>query len=160
MKASQKVTVLILAGIFGLSTHSFGQMKHMDHIMVSPDTIKWMDGPPFFMPGMKLAVIEGDPSGTGMYTIRGKFPKKYKIMPHYHPTDEHVTVLKGKFYMGVGDKIDESKASALPEGGYANMMANTHHYAYTKKPCIVQVHGMGPFTITYINPADDPRNKK
>jgi hypothetical protein len=28
-----------------------------------------------------------------------------------------------------------------------------------KKATVIQVHGLGPFTITYVNPADDPRNQ-
>lgn len=161
MKTALKIAGVILVYVFSTNTLSFGQMSNMDnHLMVVPDALKWMEGPPFFQPGMKLAVIEGDPSGNGHYTIRGKFPKNFKIMPHFHPTDEHVTVIKGKFYMGIGDKMNEATATELPLGGYANMHAGTHHYAFTKKPCIVQVHGVGPFAITYLNPADDPRNKK
>ena len=156
-----KIAAIIFASTIGAHMDSIGQMTHKaDHLMVLPDAIKWVDGPAFFQPGSKMAVLEGDPSGTGPYTIRGKLPKNFKIMPHFHPTDEHVTVLKGKFYMGIGDKLNEDAATELPAGGYANMHAGTHHYAFTKKPCMVQVHGVGPFGITYLNPADDPRNKK
>jgi len=31
-----------------------------------------------------------------------------------------------------------------------------NHYAWTDGETVVQVHGQGPFAITYVNPADDP----
>ena len=161
MNTFQKIAVVMLVGIFSFSLNGFAQTGTMpDHLMVLPDNIKWGPGPAHFPAGMQVAVIEGDPSGTGQYTIRAKFPKNFQILPHFHPTDEHITVIEGEFFMGIGDKLDENKATGLPTGGYADMKAGTHHYAFTKKETIVQVHGVGPFAITYVNPADDPRNKK
>jgi quercetin dioxygenase-like cupin family protein len=81
-------------------------------------------------------------------------------MPHSHPVDEHITVIEGSFYMGLGDKFDENTGKEIPAGGFAVMVTGTHHYAFTKKECIIQLHGMAPWGINYINPTDDPRNKK
>ncbi|HKO81401.1 MAG TPA: cupin domain-containing protein, partial [Chitinophagaceae bacterium] len=83
----------------------------------------------------------------------------YKIPPHWHPTMEHVTVLEGSFYMGTGEKFDEAKATELKTGGFSAIAAKTAHYAFSKDKCVIQVHAMGPFALTYINPADDPRKK-
>ncbi len=162
MKSKQKIAVLILFGIFSLVAKVQAQMTNMsaDHIMVMPNDIKWGDAPASLPPGAKAAVIEGDPKAAGLFTMRLKLPADYMIMPHSHPADEHVTVLEGDFYMGVGDNFDEKAAMKIPTGGFAVMKTGTHHYALSKNECIIQLHGMGPWGINYLNPADDPRNKK
>ena len=126
----------------------------------SAKEVKWGAPPPVFPPGAKFAVIAGDPATTGLVTVRFEMPAGYKIPPHFHPTDEHVTVLKGSFSLGMGDVIDEAHALTLSPGGYAVAMANMHHYAYTTTGATIQVHMQGPFAITYVNPADDPGQKR
>ena len=81
------------------------------------------------------------------------------IAPHWHPTDEHVTVVSGTFALGMGDKFDKKQMKELPAGGYALLPAQMRHFAYAKTDAIVQVHGMGPFALTYVNPADDPSKR-
>lgn len=162
MKAIQKIAALILLGIFSIVAQVQSQEMKMqgEHIMVMPKDIKWVDAPPGLPPGSKAAVIEGDPGVTGLFTMRAKIPANYKIMPHLHPADEHITVIKGSCYMGIGDKFDKKSAKMMPTGAFAVMKTGTHHYFFTNEECIIQLHGMGPWGITYINPADDPRNKK
>jgi hypothetical protein len=162
MKAKQIFAVLMLSVLFISTTKAQEQMHHAtsDHIMVMPNDIKWVDAPPSLPAGAKVAVIEGDPKAAGLFTMRIKLPANYKIMPHSHPADEHITVLEGSLYMGLGDKFDENTAKEIPSGGFGVMATGTHHYAFSKKECILQLHGMGPWGINYINPADDPRNKK
>lgn len=128
--------------------------------LVTPDTIKWGDPPPVLSPGAQLAVISGNPAGAGPYVIRLKMPDGYKIMPHWHPTQENVTVLSGEFHIGMGDKFDEAGMQALPAGSFAAALAHQHHYAVAKGETIVQVHGTGPFKLVYVNPSDDPSKKK
>jgi hypothetical protein len=127
------------------------------HVMVSPAEIKWADAPPFLMKGAKFTVVSGDPGAAGPFTIRLRMPAGYKISPHWHPTDENVTVLSGTFLLGMGDKFDPASMKALPAGGFALLPAEMHHFAWTKTGATVQVHGTGPFAITYVNPSDDPR---
>jgi quercetin dioxygenase-like cupin family protein len=132
-------------------------MKHdTTHITFNESDITWMDAPPVLPKGAKMAVLQGDPSKEGEFTVRLTMPANYKISPHWHPTAENVTVVKGDFYLGTGDKFDENSAKLLNPGGFASIPATHHHFAFSKGECIVQVHGMGPFQITYINPADDP----
>ena len=127
---------------------------------VQPEEIKWGPVPPVLPAGAKMALLAGDPAGTGLITIRLKMPAGYRIPPHWHPTDEHVTVISGTFAIGMGDKIDKTQSKTLKPGGYAIAGANMHHYAWTKTGAIVQVNLLGPFQITYVNPADDPSQKK
>lgn len=131
-----------------------------DHTVVLPDDIKWADAPPSLPPGAKIAVLEGDPSKEGPFVMRAKMPDGYKIMPHTHPKDERVTVLSGTLQMGTGEKFDEKATKAMPAGSYGRTAAGVKHFAYTKGETVIQVHGVGPWTIDYVNPADDPRKKK
>ncbi|MBA3253560.1 MAG: cupin domain-containing protein [Burkholderiaceae bacterium] len=129
-----------------------------DHMMATPDELKWVDIPSL-PPGAKLAVIEGPLNQAGPITFRLKLPANYQIPAHWHPAIEHVTVISGTFNMGAGDKLDPTKTKALAAGGIAIMQPKTTHFAWNKEETIVQVHGMGPWGVTYVNPADDPRKK-
>ncbi len=128
------------------------------HVMITPEELVWIDGPDGLPSGAKMVVLEGNPSQPGPFTLRIKIPANYKIPAHWHPAIEHVTVLQGTLFMGDGDKLDESKGKKLSAGSYAVMQVNTHHFAWTgADEAIIQLHGVGPWGITYINPLDDPR---
>jgi ChrR-like protein with cupin domain len=127
------------------------------HVMVAPAEIKWADAPPFLTKGAKFTVLSGDPGAAGPFAIRLKLPAGYKISPHWHPTDEIVTVISGTFSLGMGEKFDQASMKALPAGGFAVLPAEMRHYAWSKGGATVQVNGIGPFAITYVNPSDDPR---
>jgi hypothetical protein len=125
-------------------------------VVVTPDKIQWGPAPPVFQPGAQFAVIAGDPGKAGPFVVRLKFPDGYRVMPHWHPTAENVTVLSGDFRVGMGDKFDESALTTLPAHSIAVVPAHHNHYAMAKGEVEVQVHAMGPFKLTYVNPADDP----
>jgi ketosteroid isomerase-like protein/quercetin dioxygenase-like cupin family protein len=122
--------------------------------------IKWMDAPPFLPKGAKLAVLVGDPGKPEPFTVRLQMPDGYKIPPHTHPTDEHVTVMSGTFRAAMGEKWDDKSLGDFAPGSYANMAAGMAHYAAAKGATVVQVHGVGPFVVNYVNPADDPSKQK
>lgn len=127
------------------------------HVMISNKDLKWIAAPPSLPLGAQAAIIDGDPTKPGEFTMRLKFPANYKIPPHTHPVDEHITVIEGTFSMGLGEKFDAKKAHAMKAGDYARMTAGTKHFAMTNSAAVVQLHGNGPWGITYVNPADDPR---
>ena len=129
------------------------------HVMLTSGDLKWVDGPPSLPPGAKAAGMEGNAKEPGLFTMRLKFPANYKVSPHWHPADEHLTVISGTFYMGMGDKLDEAATKELPTGSFVVMPSKQPHFAMTKGETVVQLHGMGPWGITYVNPADDPRSK-
>jgi quercetin dioxygenase-like cupin family protein len=133
--------------------------SHAHHTMLSPDDIVWQNGPESLPPGAKMAVLFGDPGSAGLFTLRAKFPAGYIVPAHWHPADENITVISGKLKMGLGDKFQRSDLKTMRPGAFGVMPANSHHFAAADEETIIQVHGMGPFAITYINPADDPRNK-
>lgn len=131
---------------------------HADHVMIVPADLKWSPVPSL-PAGAQIAVIEGPPSNAGPITARIKFPANYRLPAHTHPVIEHVTVLSGTFHMGAGDKLDTTKTKALTQGAFAIMQPGTRHFAWTAEETIVQIHSVGPWGITYVDPADDPRKK-
>lgn len=154
MRNRLAIVALVAAG-WGLQ--GAAQDAKPSHILMKPADGKWGEPPPALPKGASLLVLSGDPGKPGAFTVRLKMPAGYKIAPHYHPTDEHVTVLSGTFAMGMGEKFDAQALTDLPAGGFGLMPAQMRHFATAKTAAEIQVHGTGPFTLTYVNPADDPR---
>lgn len=128
------------------------------HTMLTPAELSWTDVGSL-PAGAKLAIIEGPVTEAGPFTFRLKVPANYKLPAHWHAAIEHVTVISGTFNMGVGDKLETSKTKPLTAGSVAIMQPKTNHFWWTAEETIVQIHGIGPWAINYVNPADDPRKK-
>jgi anti-sigma factor ChrR (cupin superfamily) len=127
-----------------------------DNMPVNADGLTWGPAPPVLPEGAQIAILSGDPSKDGLYVLRLKMPANYKVPAHNHPTSEYVTVISGKFHIGMGDKLDEKNGVELRTGGFGEAPAHMNHYAWASEDTVVQVHGQGPFAITYVNPRDDP----
>jgi len=155
MKKLLAVFSLVVTGF--LATPVYAEME--GHMMVSPKSLVWTDVPSL-PPGAKITVIEGPLNEATPFTFRLKFPPNYQIPAHWHPAIEHVTVLSGTFNMGLGDKLDKTKTMPLTTGGVAILAPQIPHFGWTKEATVIQLHGMGPWGITYVNEADDPRKKK
>jgi hypothetical protein len=145
------LAVWLLPATAPLAADTMGDMT-----FVNPGDVKWGNVPPVLPKGAQIAVLAGDPFKPGAYVVRLKLPAGYKIPPHWHTQSENLTVISGAFYLGNGDTLNMAQAHLLQQGGYHSLPAKAHHYAFAKKPTVVQIHGDGPFDITYINPADDP----
>jgi quercetin dioxygenase-like cupin family protein len=116
---------------------------------------------PAFPPSVRLAVVVGQPSEPGPYTIRVKSPHGAKLMPHKHPEDRVYTVISGVFYIGLGDEFDASKLEAYPPGAVIILPGNTHHFHWAKSgEYVTQITALGPLGLEYLNAKDDPRNNK
>jgi quercetin dioxygenase-like cupin family protein len=148
----------IVAALLTLMPATGAAQAHGDHLLVVPSDLKWGDVPSL-PPGAKIAVIEGPMNEAKPFTMRLRLPANYQIPAHYHGAIEHVTVISGTFNMGTGDKLDTKATRALGPGSMAIMQPGTRHFAWTEGETVVQVHGVGPWTVTYVNPADDPRKK-
>jgi quercetin dioxygenase-like cupin family protein len=130
-------------------------------ITLYPTTeIQWKDGPKSLQPGVMMAVLEGDPTKEGFFTIRFRFPDGFKVQPHWHPRVEHVTVISGTLNIGMGDKFDQTATRPMPVGTFGFWPPGMKHFAWVSGETVIQLHGMGPWVITYLNPSDDPRNAK
>ncbi len=110
--------------------------------------------------GAQFTVLEGDPGKEGPFVMRLKMPDGFRIQPHWHPKVERITVIAGTFQLGMGDKFDQSATNAMPTGSYGYWPAGMRHFAWTQGETVLQLHGVGPWSITYVNPADDPRSAK
>ena len=145
------ISVLLVAAIASLANDA----EEMPSIY-KPTETKWKDGPPSIPPGAKMAVLEGDPGKEGPFVMRLKLPDGYRIPPHIHPKPERLTVISGTFKLGMGEKFDDAKGTAMPAGTYGTWKAGMKHYVWTKGETVIQLHGVGPWTIEYVDPKDDP----
>jgi len=127
------------------------------HTVVAADAVKWGAGPPSLPPGAQASVLYGNPANTGPFVMRLKFPAGFVIPPHRHSRDEPVTVLSGSLKLGAGEKIDRGALKPLPPGSFVHLPANMPHAAFAEAETVVQINGVGPFDVKYINPKDDPR---
>jgi quercetin dioxygenase-like cupin family protein len=127
------------------------------HVMENLNTAKWGPAPPFLPAGAQITVLAGDPTKAVPFTVRLKFPANYDIPAHSHPGDEHVAVVSGELFMGMGTKLDRKAGMGLGVGGFALMPANVNHFAYTKSETSIVLYGQGPVDFKYVNPTDDPR---
>jgi len=103
-----------------------------------------------FPPGMKIAVLAGDPGQPAAYTIRLKFPDKYAFPPHWHPGLENVTVISGRFFLAMGEKVDNSALHEYHSGDFLVAPAHMAHYGRVSGETVVQLHGVGPFDIKVV----------
>ena len=128
-----------------------------DSATANAPKLSWGPAPTVFPKGAKMAVVSGDPGKAAPFTVELAFPNGYKIPPHFHPTDEAVEVKKGTFLVGMGDTLDVSKTNAMKVGDKGQVPAQMHHYGIAKGATVVSVTAMGPFAMTYVNPADEPQ---
>jgi quercetin dioxygenase-like cupin family protein len=125
---------------------------------VLPEDIDWE---PFaaFPPDCQLAVVVGHTSEPGPYAVRVKAGHGAKLLPHRHEEDRIYTVISGVFYIGLGEEFDETKLQAYPPGAVVVLPGNTPHFHWAKSgEYVTQVTAIGPISLHYINPEDDPRN--
>lgn len=144
-------------GLALFATTGWAQHAGPHHYVAAQD-LKWA-AVPSLPKGAQIAVLEGPMNQPVPFTVRLKFPANYRIPPHTHPAVERVTVLSGTFHMGMGEKFDPKAAQPVRSGELMIMQPGTAHYAWAEGETVVQLHGMGPWGIDYINPADDPRKQ-
>ena len=127
------------------------------HRIYTPDEIAWKPGPPSLLPGAQMAILEGDPNKPGFFAMRLRFPDGFRIMPHTHPKQERVTVMAGTLNLGNGGTFDKAAARPLRAGSYSTMAPGMQHFGFATGVTEIQLATIGPWTINYVNPADDPR---
>ena len=128
-------------------------------VVVQADEVKWSPAPPSVPKGAQVAVLEGDPTQEGPFTMRLFLPSGYRIAPHTHPAIERLTIMEGTFQIGMGKKFNASALKSLKAGSFTVMQPGTPHFVQAKGTTVVQLNGVGPWKLNYINPADDPRKQ-
>jgi quercetin dioxygenase-like cupin family protein len=147
--------ILPLGAPAAQESQSPGAQSGQAHV-ITPEQVTWGPAPAILPVGARLAVLDGDPSKAGLFTMRLAMPAGYRIPPHFHDVDEHVTVISGAFQVGMGDTFDEGKLTTLPPGTFGVIPPGMRHFARADKATVIQLHGVGPWGLTYVNPADQP----
>ena len=168
MRINEGIALGVITLVLGCSDRPKSESAAVDtnrtSVAATGDTAQpaspvWGPAPQVFPAGAKMAVVSGDPSKEGLFRVELSFPDGYKIPPHFHPTDEVVTVQEGTFLVGMGDKLDPKKTKAMKTGDSGTMAAGMHHYGIARGATVVAVSAKGPFAMTYVNPADDPTKR-
>ena len=121
----------------------------------SPTPLRW--GPvPGVPKGMEGAGVYGDPSKRDLYALRIRMPDGYFMPPHLQPETEILTVIHGTLIVGLGEGFDRERAEVLRAGSVSILPARRPHYFRSVGETIVQVEGIGPLDIEFVNPADAP----
>jgi quercetin dioxygenase-like cupin family protein len=159
-RARWSLWVLLLSAAVGVARAEDTAM-----VMLQPEKLQWGETvlpgspKPAFEKGAQVAVLQGMPGKSGPVVVRLKFPANFVIAPHWHSTDEIITVLSGTLHAGMGDQLDRDKSIGFVTGAFVVMPAKHHHFAWTKEETMVEIHASNPFDINYVNPADDPRQR-
>ncbi len=156
-----KQRALFAAGLMalGLGTSGFAQDASM-RIVVPADPKTWQKEPSI-PHGAKTLVVYGDPKKSGPYMIRIRMPSGYKMHPHKYSNEQFVTVVKGIYWFGTGERYNPMKMRELRGGSALVIPQGTPSYTWARTEVILQVLGEGPVenSIEYINPDDDPRQQ-
>jgi len=155
MKASFKGTLVVAAVATAIAgAAAFAQEKKEaapGHGIVRTADLKWTP----IIKGCELASVGGDMDADGTpFVLRLRCAAGTKIPAHWHPTDEHVTVLKGVFQVGMGEKFDAAGLQTMNVGDFGSIPKEMRHFAFSKTASVVQVNGTGPFKVNWVNPAD------
>ena len=151
---------MLLAVVFPQVRLSAEDTQSADMRLYPPTTIEWKEGPASLPPGAKMALLEGDPTKEGPFVMRLQFPDGYHVPAHTHPKTERVTIISGTGYLAAGETLDRNSAKKLPAGSFGYWPAGMKHAAWFEGETVIQLHGVGPWQINYVNPADDPRKAK
>ncbi len=157
----RKTMLFVAAALVAVTvTEAFGDQTSVmppSHGIFAPGDIKWVDAAPSLPSGAKMAVLKGDPSKEDIFVLRLKLPAGFRIMPHWHPAYENMTVISGEANIGLGDVFDKTKGVKIPAGGFGYITPQMHHFFWVDGETVIQVHGVGPWQRYFLNPDDDPR---
>jgi len=150
-----RLTLLALAAV-GAGAARAADAPGGGWLLREPAAIEWRAAESL-PPGAQVAVLEGDPNREGLFTMRIKMPDGYRVPPHSHSMQERVTVLSGTLNLGTGNTFDAKTTKPLPAGTYSSMAPGMTHFGWMTGETVLQLTTMGPWTVTYVDPADDPR---
>jgi quercetin dioxygenase-like cupin family protein len=136
-----------------------GSKQQADVVLATPAEIQWAAAQAVLPAGAQVAVLYGDPTKEGLFSMRFKLPKGYRVPPHTLSKAGTFTVISGTFRIGMGDKADASKARAMPTGSFIALPPGAPHFVSVDEETVVQLNNIGPWELTYSDPQDDPRQQ-
>jgi hypothetical protein len=119
--------------------------------------LAWGPAPEGLPTGARVAVVSGDPTKAGPFTLRVDMPPEYAVRPHYHPTSEELRLIEGTLHLGHGKKWDQGAMKEVAPDQPVTIGAKEPHFMHAASRVLLEVQSTGPFGITYIDPKDDPR---
>jgi len=150
-------TVAAFSGIFLLAGTVVHAESHVPVAITGPADVGWSPAPPVLPKGAEISVLSGNPFADGIFTLRLKMPAGYDIPGHWHSGAELVTVISGALHLGHGETMDRTSPILLGVGGFVDLPGMHPHYAWTTEATVVQIHGPGPFDMTYYDTDYDPQ---
>jgi quercetin dioxygenase-like cupin family protein len=147
----RRLCVIITASLWFLAAPGAPAQSPPD-----PASLEWTV-PPVLPPGALIAVVSGDPTAPGEFTLLVSMPNGYRLPPHFHPSAERVEVREGTLLVGTGDALDPKRTQALAAGDSATAPAGMHHFSIARGRTVVKATFIGPYTITYLRAEDAPR---
>jgi quercetin dioxygenase-like cupin family protein len=158
LKIFSTIAALLLFLPIALSAQEIVDVGPDHHLIYQAAEIDWQPGPASVEDDIEVAVLEGNPSEAGVFTLRLKIPGGGFIAPHWHPNVERVTVISGTFLLGSGEEMNRQDVLRLESGSYTSMPPEMVHYAIAEGETVIQLTSVGPWIINYVNPdRDDPR---
>lgn len=149
-----QATCVVSLALAGFAVPTMSQEKKSSdsaHTIVHSADLKWTP----IIKGCEIAVVEGSLDAEGQpFVARFHCSDGAKTPPHWHPSDENITVLRGVFLVGMGDSFDEAKLRPMNVGNFMMMPKEMRHFGMAKGDMILQVHGIGPFKVTWVNPSE------
>ncbi len=155
-QASRRTGLVLFVTVTTLGTAT-AQTPQPQPFALTPPEMKWSSRDALAAPGMEQTNLVGDPSKSGPYTLRLKFPKGLRIGPHTHPDSREVTILSGVFATGYGETFDRTKLKVLPAGSFYTEPANVPHFIEIREDAVLQVSGAGPSGRRSADPTSDPK---
>jgi len=158
-----RIRCFILALVWALAPIEIARAQGIATVptVIRPTNIIWQPGPPTLEPGSQGAVLAGNPSQPGPFTLRVRLPAKYRIAPHRHPVEERLTVLSGTLCFAATTATNVAPDTAcIGPGTFRLMPANVVHSDWAPVAVEYQIEALGPFDLTYVNPSDDPRLRR
>jgi quercetin dioxygenase-like cupin family protein len=150
---------LISLGVLGLSCAHLQAEVTQVITMIKPSQIQWKDGPKSLPKGAQYAVLAGDPSKPGLFSMRIKLPANYRVPAHFHTTTDNITVISGTVNFVYGDKLDKRK-NLYKSGSFVSIPANESHFGWTgDSGAIVQLNNQGPWELEFVDPKTNARKQ-
>lgn len=151
-----RLSALTAIAISTIAVAGSGSLGARAPLIVTPPDIVWKPAPSPWPAAVKVAVLEGDPDHNGSNYVMRQFMPRGTIFPvHYHEQDEHVAVLSGTFMLGIGSTGGWNRTRPLPAGSYFMVPAHVRHFGWARTDTVVEFHGIGPRTMTFVKPRRD-----
>jgi hypothetical protein len=144
-----KTVVLLGVVLLGAFTPvaTVGAQQHPDSVTLlpAPALTGWFEGGTSGVAGLDLFRSLDD---SGHYVARTRFASGRGLGPHQHARTTTITVLQGRFHLGIGTQVDSSAARAYPPGSFLLIPAGVPQFEWGDGETVIQRSGIGPLGYT------------